>query len=105
MRALLTIIATVFALCGYAQDAKTIESRPDSYNYLRGVEAVQNGNNEEALEYLNKEISENPKNGYAYSWIAMIREQQDEYGRALSAANLSIKHLPKEGCRILIFCL
>ena len=50
MRALLTIIATVFALCGYAQDAKTIESRPDSYNYLRGVEAVQNGNNEEALE-------------------------------------------------------
>lgn len=41
MRALLTIIATVFALCGYAQDAKTIESRPNSYNYLRGVEAVQ----------------------------------------------------------------
>ena len=50
MRALLTIIATVFALCGYAQDAKTIESRPDSYNYRRGVEAVQNGNKEEALE-------------------------------------------------------
>ena len=103
MRALLTIIATVFALCGYAQDAKTIESRPDSYNYLRGVEAVQNGNNEEALEYLNKEISENPKNGYAYSWIAMIREQQDEYGRALSAANLSIKHLPKKDVEYLYF--
>ena len=50
MRALLTIIATVFALCGYAQDAITIESRPDSYNYRRGVEAVQNGNKEEALE-------------------------------------------------------
>ena len=50
MRALLTIIATVFALCGYAQDAITIESRPDIYNYRRGVEAVQNGNKEEALE-------------------------------------------------------
>ena len=50
MRALFTIIATVFALCGYAQDAITIESRPDSYNYRRGVEAVQNGNKEEALE-------------------------------------------------------
>lgn len=52
--------------------AQVKNERPTSYNYLRGVEAIQLQNNTEALEYLNKEIEENPKNGYAYSWIAMI---------------------------------
>ena len=33
--------------------------RPDSYNYSRGVEAIQNNNVEEALEYLNKELKDN----------------------------------------------
>ena len=36
--------------------------RPESYNYQRGVEAIQNENPQEALEYLNKDIAENPKN-------------------------------------------
>lgn len=48
--------------------------RPESYNYLRGVEAAQNDKTEEALDYFNKDIQENPKNGYAFSWIAMIRD-------------------------------
>ena len=78
----------------HAQDSKV--KRPETYNYQRGMEALQNENTEEALEYFNKEVSENPKNGYAYSWIALLRDNQEEYGRALTAVNLAIKNLPKK---------
>lgn len=68
---------------------------PDTYNYNRGVEAIQNNNAEEALEYLNKELEDNPNNGYALAWIATVRKYQEEYGRALTAVDLAIKYIPK----------
>lgn len=48
----------------------------------RGVEAIQQEKFKEALDYLNKEIEENPKNGYAHAWIASVRSHFEEYGRA-----------------------
>ena len=77
--------------------------RPEGYNYLRGVEAVQNEKTEEALEYFNKDIQENPKNGYSFSWIAMLRLHQEEFGRALTAADMAIKLLPKKDAEYVIF--
>lgn len=77
--------------------------RPESYNYLRGVEAIQNKKSEEALEYLNKDIAENPKNGYSYSWVAVLRLENEELGRALTAADLAIKYLPKKDTEYVIF--
>lgn len=50
----------------FAQNVK----RPATHNYNRGEEAIQNNNAEEALEYLNKELDNNPNNGYALAWIA-----------------------------------
>lgn len=93
MRTLFIAILSMLVLASHAQDKN---NRPNSYNYQRGVEAIQKENTEEALEYLNKEISDNPKNGYAYSWIAMVRCHQEEYGRALTASDLALKHLPKK---------
>lgn len=75
-----------------AQDIK----RPDSSNYSRGLEALQKENAEEALDYFNKEINDNPKNGYAFVWIAMLRDYEKEYGRALTAVDRAIKLLPKK---------
>ena len=87
------ILAMLFCCSiAFAQNIK----RPDSYNYSRGVEAIQNNNAEEALEYLNKELEDNPDNGYALAWIAVVRNYQEEYGRALTAADLAIKHIPKK---------
>lgn len=70
--------------------------RPDTYNYNRGLEELRNENYDDALIYLNKEVENDPKNGYAYSWIAMIRLTQEEYGRALTSADLALKNLPKK---------
>lgn len=70
--------------------------RPDTYNYNRGIEAIQNGDVEEALEYLNKEVNDNPKNGYAFVFIATSRTSQEEYGLAMTAVDLALKYIPKK---------
>lgn len=89
-------LIAIFAAFTLGMNAQDKMNRPTSYNYQRGVEAIQKENTEEALEYLNKEILENPKNGYAFSWIALVRCQQEEYGRALTAADLALKNIPKK---------
>lgn len=86
-------ILSILVLCSSAIFADNIK-RPDSYNYNRGVEAISNNNPEEALDYLNKEIQENPNNGYAFVWIALVRNFKEEFGRALTAANVAVKKIP-----------
>lgn len=56
---------------------------------------LRNENYSEALNFFNKEIEADKQNGYAYSWIAMIRHTQEEYGRALTAVNMALKYIPK----------
>ena len=75
MRTLLIALFSVLVLGVNAQDKM---NRPTSYNYQRGVEAIQKENTEEALEYLNKEISENPKNGYAFAIEKLSRKNLKE---------------------------
>lgn len=96
---IITLASLLIGISAFAQNVK----RPESYNYQRGVEAVQNEKVDEALEYFNKDIQENPKNGYSYSWIAMLRVHQEEYGRALTAADMAIKLLPKKDAEYVIF--
>lgn len=86
-------ILSILVLCSSVMLADNIK-RPDSYNYSRGVEAINNNNAEEALDYLNKEINEHPDNGYAFAWIALVRNYNEEFGRALTAANVAVKKIP-----------
>ena len=85
-------ILSILVLCSSVMLADNIK-RPDSYNYSRGVEAINNNNAEEALDYLNKEINEHPDNGYAFAWIAWVRNYNEEFGRALTAANVAVKKI------------
>lgn len=86
---------SILVLCSSVMLADNIK-RPDSYNYSRGVEAINNNNAEEALDYLNKEIYEHPDNGYAFAWIALVRNYNEEFGRALTAANVAVKKIPSK---------
>ena len=88
-------ILSILVLCSSVMLADNIK-RPDSYNYSRGVEAINNNNAEEALDYLNKEIDEHPDNGYAFAWIALVRNYNEEIGRALTAANVAVKKIPSK---------
>lgn len=87
------ILILILALCSTSVWAQKF-NRPDSYNYTRGIEAIQNNNADEALEYLNKEIQEHPDNGYAYSYLSLLRLYREEYGQALTAANVATKKIP-----------
>lgn len=69
---------------------------PDTYAFTRGVEAYQEGKNQDALDWFNNEISEHPDNGYAYIYISVLHYDNTEYGKALSAINQAIKKLPKK---------
>jgi clan AA aspartic protease (TIGR02281 family) len=96
----LALLLIAWVIIGvYAQSVK----RPESYNYQRGLEAMQNKKTQEALEFFNKDIADNPKNGYSYSWIAMLRFENEELGRALTAADLALKYLPKKDTEYVIF--
>lgn len=90
-----TILLSLLIACSSVLYADNIK-RPDSYNYTRGVEAIQNNNTEEALDYLNKEIADHPDNGYAFAWVALVRNYNEEYGRALTAANIAVKKIPSK---------
>ena len=89
------LFLSILVLCSSVMLADNIK-RPDSYNYSRGVEAINNNNAEEALDYLNKEINEHPDNGYAFAWIALVRNYNEEFGRALTAANVAVKKIPSK---------
>ena len=69
---------------------------PDSYNFRRGVEAVDAKQYEAALEYFDKDISENPKNFVTYCYIAGIRLENKEYGKALEACSAGLNFMPKK---------
>ena len=84
----------LLAVCATLVCAKEPQ-RPTSYNYQRGVEAVNNENDEEAERYLSQEITDNPKNGYAYAWLAGVELRNDEIGSAISMLNKAIKYIPK----------
>lgn len=70
--------------------------RPNIYNVQRAIEALNNNDKEEALEYIDKELSSNPKSGYAKTWKALIQTDNQEYSYALTTIDEAIKYLPKK---------
>ena len=70
-------------------------AQPDSYNYRRGVEAYDEGERELATQYFNKELSDNPKNGYAWIYAASISEGNGNVADALKFYTNALKYIPK----------
>ena len=81
------------------------DKRPDTYNYNRAMEAIENKDTQEAFDYLGKELNDNPKNGYAYSWLAYLYRNQEEYGHAISSIDKALQYLPKKDTEYIIFSL
>lgn len=86
------VLAMLFSVALFAKGIQ----RPTSYYYQRGVEAIENGENEEGIRYLGKEIQDNPKNGYAYLWLSAGNFSLDNKGAALNSIMSAIKYIPKK---------
>ena len=89
------IIISIFIISWVSTWAKESQE-PTTYNYQRAKECIYNEQDiPKALEYLNKELETNPKCGYTYAWIAALRINQEEFGRAMTCVNSALKYLPK----------
>lgn len=85
------VLATAMSLW-----AKSENKQPDTYAFTRGVEAYSEENYADALEWFNRELSEHPDNGYAYVYVSLLRYDNQEYGKALSALDNALIRLPKK---------
>lgn len=77
--------------------AQKPEQYKGSYNYKRAMELLDNeGDKNEAMDFLQKEVKEHPKNGYAYYWMGSLLENDGKYGEALESTNKAIPLLQKD---------
>ena len=89
-----TLSLLLLAVCATIVCAKE-PKQPNSYNYQRGVEAISDGNYDEGENYLQLELKENPKNGYAYAWLSSVETERDELGNAIAMLHKALQYLPK----------
>ncbi len=91
----LFLVALVVASCNVTM-AKNEPKQPDSYAYTRGMECINEGKYEDAMDWMQKELSDHPDNGYAYFIISTIHAANNQNGNALSAINNAIKKIPSK---------
>lgn len=92
MKKILLFLLIVINFSSLAKQTK----QEDSYAFTRGLEAYNEENYPEALQWFESEVASNPKNGEAYYYIGSIYFKYDEYGKALNAINNAIKYFPKK---------
>lgn len=92
-KVLLTMVVALMATVSVsAQKVK----RPDTYNFNRAVELVENGELDKGLKYLEAELKENPKNGYVHFYMAIVYKEKKEYGSVLTALDKAMQYFPKK---------
>ena len=91
-----SILLTLLALVSISSVSLAQPQGKQSYNFTRAIEEAKKGNNADAMDYLTKEVRENPNNGYAHMTIAILQADAENYNDAMTSINLAIKKLPKK---------
>lgn len=91
-----SILLTLFALVSISSVSFAQPQGKQSYNFTRALEEAKNGNKADAMDYLAKEVRENPNNGYAHMTMAILQADAENYNDAMTSINLAIKKLPKK---------
>lgn len=106
---MMLLIKIILVLAVSAMTFQPMAAKKDelSYNLSRALEEAQRGNKQSAMEYFNKEVTDNPKNGYAYMAMAAFHMDNSDYGEARNAVESALKYLPKKDkgshARVLLF--
>lgn len=69
--------------------------RPNTFYFNQGLKALGDNDLDNAMTYFNRELTDNPDNGYAYYFISAIYQNKKEWGNTLSSVNKAIKMIPK----------
>lgn len=91
-----SILLTLFAFVSISSVSFAQPQGKQSYNFTRALEEAKKGNNADAMDYLSKEVRENPNNGYAHMTMAILQADAENYNDAMASINLAIKKLPKK---------
>lgn len=95
-RLLLVIFAIMLVVYPVSLNAQKYNKYGDSYNFRKGMEALDERDSKKAEDSFRKEIDEHPENGYAYLYLAHIQQHNEEYGKALSSVDNALKYIPKK---------
>ena len=95
-RLLWVVFAIMLIVCPVSLNAQKYNKYSDSYNFRKGMEALDERDSKKAEDSFRKEIDEHPENGYAYLYLAHIRQHNEEYGKALSSVDNALKYIPKK---------
>lgn len=90
--AAVAVLAVAVAMGAGAEDV----SRPETYNYMQGNRKMAEKKYDDAITYFERELAENPKNGYAYAGLMTAYGSKNEYGPMLDAATMAEKYIPKK---------
>lgn len=91
-----SILLALFAFVSISSVSFAQPQGKQSYNFTRALEEAKKGNNADAMDYLSKEVMENPNNGYAHMTMAILQADAENYNDAMASINLAIKKLPKK---------
>lgn len=97
----LSLVALCFLFVGmvFAQDRKEMNTA----NMSRAIEAYSNSDPGEMYKWLREELSNNPDNGYAYSWLALVYVYYDDASNSIVAADKALKLIPKKDKEYQVF--
>lgn len=90
---MITLLAFLFAVCGMAYAEQPV--RPQSDSYIKGVEALNDGDPVTAYEFLSNELEQHPDNGYAHCYMALICNYCGEVKLAFQAFQNSLDLIPE----------
>ena len=91
------LLAMLSAIALASASAQKAEQYKDSYHFKRALEIVQgNGDANDALRYLQQELDEHPKNGYAYYVIGRLYADNNMTGDAVAPTDKAISLLQKD---------
>ncbi|MCQ2289237.1 MAG: tetratricopeptide repeat protein [Muribaculaceae bacterium] len=100
------IILTTCLVCAmsaaFAGSKKEKKSEEFSYNEQRGIEAMNDGNYEEGIEFFKKELSDNPESGRAHTFLATAYLTNENLDLSLSEANKALRFLSNKETTMLV---
>lgn len=70
---------------------ETVQNAPDRYNYQRALEALENNKMEEAINFCEKDLEENPKDARTLAILAAAYHLLEQNGKALEILDETVK--------------
>ena len=96
MKRLLSILVTLTLTWTVSLAGPTKGSNIDSYYMQLGMDALRNGNVDEAIQSFEKVLQEDSTNGYAHFWIGLGLADEGKVDASLTAINNALTYLPKK---------